>query len=692
MNWFNNLRFVRKIQGGFLAIAGISTLVVFLGYIQLNKISDFKNEIFESYVIPQGQIESAYSEFQKIQFIMMQFSMEEFRSKFSENVQQYDRLKASMDQLIDTLLSYNSKDELINELSDIKNIWIEYKTIVADAILSASVTGNYEMASDIAVTSGEEVGKSLHSKFDAIHKILVEKSDKLNYSAENTVNTSFYFTLGGALLGTVIFFFCILYIAPAITKPIEYLKSIVKEFTLGNYETEIKINTKDEIGELAELFVELQKAQVEKIHSAEMIASGVIEKIKEKSDKDTLAKAFNKEAEIINNILAEANKLIKANEEGNFDIRANADNFSGSWKQLIIGINSIQEALLAPINESSEILSHLAKGDLTARVNGDYKGDHQLIKNSINTVAESLSKALIEVKEAVMATVTTSGQISSNTVEMSAGAQKQSAQTSEVAAAVEEMTRTILETSRNTETVSVAAKEAKDTSTKGKIKIDNTKDSIKKVVESSKRVGEIITSLAKKSEQIGEITQVIDDIADQTNLLALNAAIEAARAGEQGRGFAVVADEVRKLAERTTKATKEIAETIKAVQDEAHTADVAMDDAKNMIGIGMKNTEEVEKILNEINSESTKVADLIYQISATSEEQSTTAEQISKNIESINNVTHESADGIKQVAAAAENLNKLTDNLQNLISRFKIVRQHSDEEESFSLRNYAESM
>ena len=194
---------------------------------------------------------------------------------------------------------------------------------------------------------------------------------------------------------------------------------------------------------------------------------------------------------------------------------------------------------------------------------------------------------------------------------------------------------------------------------------------MKKIVESTQSTGAIISSLTNKTNQIDIIAQVIDEIADQTNLLALNAAIEAARAGEQGRGFAVVADEVRKLAERTTKATKEIAETIKSIQIEAKEANGSMANASLVVEDGLKLTNEVESVLNNILQSSEKVFVEISKVANASKQQTILASEVSTNVETIKNVTDETTVVISQVAEAAEDLNRLTENLSMLVGNFK---------------------
>jgi methyl-accepting chemotaxis protein len=327
------------------------------------------------------------------------------------------------------------------------------------------------------------------------------------------------------------------------------------------------------------------------------------------------------------------------------------------------------------LSESSEkLLNEMKKfsnGDLSVFLESEKDDDIGKLYNGFNLSVKNINNLLKEVARTVQLTSTASGEISSSSEQMASGTQEQSSQTMEIAGSVQEMTQTIFEISKNLNHAAQNSKSASDHAVVGKVKIEETKKGMSKIISSANDTGRLISSLAKRTDQIGEITQVIDEIADQTNLLALNAAIEAARAGEQGRGFAIVAEEVRKLAERTTKATKEIATTIKSVQAEAKGADYSMIEAGKFVNNGMKLIEEVEKVFEEISKSNEILNQMISQVAAASEEQNNAAEVISKNIESIRNVTHETASGIQQIAQLAEDLNKLMLNLQELILHFR---------------------
>ncbi|MBK7258285.1 MAG: methyl-accepting chemotaxis protein [Ignavibacteriae bacterium] len=383
---------------------------------------------------------------------------------------------------------------------------------------------------------------------------------------------------------------------------------------------------------------------------------------------------LNRAIDAVNALVADARMLAEAAMEGRLKTRADAAKHEGDFRKIVQGVNDTLDAVIKPVQEGSSTLAVMATGDLTVRMAGDYRGDLQLIKESINKVGSSLADALRKVSEAVSATATASTQISSSTEEMAAGAHEQTSQAGEVASAVEEMTKTIMENSKNASVAADTAKQARVSAEQGGQVVGETVDGMRRIAQVVNKSAQTVKELGRSSDQIGEIIGVIDDIADQTNLLALNAAIEAARAGEQGRGFAVVADEVRKLAERTTKATKEIAGMIKKIQSDTTGAVTSMEEGTNEVERGIELADKAGASLKEIVGVSQKVTDMVTQIAAASEEQSSASEEISKNVESISKVTGETAQGTQQIARAAEGLNQLTNTLQELIGQFRVTR------------------
>ncbi len=322
-----------------------------------------------------------------------------------------------------------------------------------------------------------------------------------------------------------------------------------------------------------------------------------------------------------------------------------------------------------PVNE---VVASIDSADLNSQFNSVRKDEVGDLQRSFDKFVSSIKETLLQVAEASAAVASASSEISSSTEQMAAGSQEQTSQAGEVASAVEEMTKTIVENSKNAENTAETAKKAKEAAEQGGAVVEETVAGMKRIAEVVNKSAVTVKALGKSSDEIGAIIGVIDDIADQTNLLALNAAIEAARAGEQGRGFAVVADEVRKLAERTTKATKEIAGMIKTIQGDTTGAVASMDEGTMEVENGIKLADRAGASLKEIVGMIKNLTDMVAQIAAASEEQSSASEQISKNVEGISAVTGETAQGTQQIARAAEDLNRLTETLQHLLDKFKL--------------------
>ncbi len=317
-------------------------------------------------------------------------------------------------------------------------------------------------------------------------------------------------------------------------------------------------------------------------------------------------------------------------------------------------------------------LSELGSGYLNAQVQVRSKDELGELGTQVNTVSETLRTLIQQVRSSAGEVASAATEIAASSEEMAAGMERQQQQTGQVSAAVEEMAASVTEVAQKAAEASNKAGGAGQQAAEGGEVVARTVEGMRaisaQVNESAAAVGE----LGKRGEQIGEIISVINDIADQTNLLALNAAIEAARAGEHGRGFAVVADEVRKLAERTTKATEEVAESIRAIQTETTRAVDRMQSGQEQVDEGVKLAEGAGDALARIVSESKSLAGMIQSIAAAAEEQSAASTEVSRNVESINAVTNESTEGVRQVAQAAAQLSSKSEQLQELVGRFRL--------------------
>jgi methyl-accepting chemotaxis protein len=314
----------------------------------------------------------------------------------------------------------------------------------------------------------------------------------------------------------------------------------------------------------------------------------------------------------------------------------------------------------------------LADGDMTHRIvaeSGDELGE---VGRALNKSFERVGEAIAEITRHSETIASASDEISSSATQISSSSELQKQQVTQVATAMHEMTSTVMQVSDNSrlaaDNAEVAGKVANDG---GKV-VEETIAVIRELADSTRATAQKIEELGKSSNAIGKIIGTIDDIADQTNLLALNAAIEAARAGEQGRGFAVVADEVRKLAERTSSATKEIAGMIENIQCETNMAVEAMRAGTAKVDAGVVVAGKAGQALSTIIVSAGEQHEMITQIATAATEQAATAEQVNGSMEQISKMVQQSAVGAGESAKACQDLSRLALDLQQVVSKFKI--------------------
>ncbi|RMN71151.1 Histidine kinase, HAMP region: chemotaxis sensory transducer [Pseudomonas syringae pv. papulans] len=342
---------------------------------------------------------------------------------------------------------------------------------------------------------------------------------------------------------------------------------------------------------------------------------------------------------------------------------------------LLVGIFAaflITRQITVPLNSTVIAARRIADGDLTHDSSTTRQDELGLLQNTMQHMTVSLRGLIGGIGNGVTQIATAAEQLSAVSEQTSAGVTLQKNEVDQVATAMNEMASTVQEVARNTEDASQAAKQASERAAHGSSVVQHATREIGQLAGEVQQLGEAMQRLTEDSGKIGSVIDVIKAVAEQTNLLALNAAIEAARAGEQGRGFAVVADEVRSLAQRTQNSTTEIEALIQALQKGTGAASGLMDASLQRTEGTVVLARQAEQALVEINQSIGTIEQMSQQISAAAEQQSAVTEEINRSVLSVRDIADQSASATEQSAASTVELARLGSDLQSMVARFKI--------------------
>jgi len=444
-----------------------------------------------------------------------------------------------------------------------------------------------------------------------------------------------------------IFIVRLLMISGSLSKTIDNIVKMMQEMAKGHLSTRLNLkNREDEMGVLASAMNQFaDNLQKNVISNIQQISEGNVD-IKPAiiDDSDEIGPALNKMVETIASMSDEIQICCVAASEGNLSIRANTTPYRGEYRKIISGFNETLENMMGPVNEAADVLVRVAGKDMTARIKGDYKGDHAKIKESLNMAVENLEKALQQVAIGAQ-------QVASASVQLSAGGQLLSQGTSQQASSLEEVSSSLQEMSSMTRQNAINAREAKSIA-------EDARSSANRGVNSMERMSSAISRIKTSSDATAKIVKTIDEIAFQTNLLALNAAVEAARAGDAGKGFAVVAEEVRNLAMRSAEAARNTSGLIEE----------AVKNSENGVAINS----EVLINFHDISSKADKVSQVVAEIAEASDQQDQGINQVSKAVEQLNQLTQQNAANAEESASAAEEMSSQSDAMRSMVAGFKL--------------------
>ncbi|WP_087019822.1 CHASE3 domain-containing protein [Thaumasiovibrio subtropicus] len=333
----------------------------------------------------------------------------------------------------------------------------------------------------------------------------------------------------------------------------------------------------------------------------------------------------------------------------------------------------ISKSISVSISKAVDAAHRLSEGDLSFNLKiGNRNNEVGRLLSALQTTASSFREIVGSLDNASNQLTDASDQFGTITSKTSEGAEEQKHMTDQVAVAMNQMSISVQEVARNVVSAAEFARDAHSEAENGLQVIESTKESITSLEAEIQQTSERLTGLAEQANNIGGILDVIRDIADQTNLLALNAAIEAARAGEQGRGFAVVADEVRSLAKRTQDSTSEIQELIERLQHGTTEVVASMEKSAEIVGGSVREANKSGEAFNTISESIAKINDMNTQSANAAEEQSATAEEINKNVVAVNKISDQSAEYAQHGVASSQSLNVLSDDFRAIVGQFKV--------------------
>lgn len=435
-------------------------------------------------------------------------------------------------------------------------------------------------------------------------------------------------------------------VSNAITNALSQMTDAANRLARGDLDITVRFESKGEVGMLAESFRRMARAQMEIANAAVQIASGDLNvEVEMRSDRDVLSESFIRLRDAVRELTSEANALASAATAGDLSRRGDAQRFHGAYRDLVQGMNNIIDAMTAPMTEAASVLERLAHKDLTVRMTGEYRGDHASIMAALNTAMDHMEAALAQIAASADQVASAATQVGAGSQSLAEGTSAQASSLEEISANLQELTSITRQNAQNARAGDDLSEAARAMAHQG--------------VQSMARLAEAMERIRTSSDQTSKIVKTIDEIAFQTNLLALNAAVEAARAGEAGRGFAVVADEVRALAMRSADAAKTTSDLI----------DGAVAHARS----GTELSSEVATNLREIAERADRVRGVVAEIAALGEQQSRGISQISAAVEQVNAVTQGAAANSEESASAAEELSSQALVMKSLVGEFDVA-------------------
>lgn len=515
---------------------------------------------------------------------------------------------------------------------------------------------------DTYMRKGMDAGNELMEDFDkksseldkALNEFNQSQVDEANQMAEQIVQASansYDVVIISAISGLVAGILISYLVARAIITPVRQMQATMADIqATSDFGKRANVQSQDEIGQMASAFNNMLAAQQQAMQQVNGVVTAIADgdfsqrvDAQLKGDLKVMKDAVNASVDSIKATMDGLNAVMQALYNGQFDAQVNV-HVKGEFKQAMDNATQAMTAMRTMLGDVGQVMDGVAQGNLTGRVQAQGRGELVQLKDNLNSSLQALGNTMGVISRNTMQVATAANQFTTAISQISDGVQNQKHAMSQVAAAVNQTANSVGDVSRNTESASQKSRESVSIVQNGRVKMET--------------MIEVVNNIASNSEKINKITEVIESIANKTNLLSLNAAIEAARAGEHGKGFSVVAEEVGKLAASSAQSTQEITLLVQHAVNEAKRA--------------VSTVQEVAKDMGQIEASAQVTDGMLQRISVAMEQQSAAVEEINANISHLNQIASNNATAAEEITTTVIELSRVADTTRREVGKFTV--------------------